>query len=266
MIINKLSSIPILIYHKIDPKNELGINSISPQQFEKQIQFLIENGYRTLTFADISSANVNTQKSIIITFDDGYESVYQHAYPLFMQAAYKAIVFPVTGYIGDWNHWDANLGGIRFRHLSWEQIMELSAAGWEIGSHSVNHRPLPYLNSRYLHQELNRSREVLQEMLNKEIKTFSYPFGMENKRVQTAAENAGYKLACKNISLNGVNGNVFSVSRIPVHKLDTVASLQKKLSIAAHPMERMKLSVLNWPARFTALYQILFRKQLSLEK
>lgn len=175
------------------------------------------------------------------------------------------MVFPVTGYIGDWNHWDANLGGIRFRHLSAEQLKELSAAGWEVGSHGVNHRPLPYLNSRYLDHELTRSRKILQNMLNTEINTFSYPFGMQNTRVQYAVKKAGYKFACKNISLNSAD-NSFSISRIPVHKFDTVASLQKKLAIASHPMERLKLSVLNWPARFTTLYQILFRKQLSLEK
>jgi len=201
-----------------------------------------------------------------MTFDDGYESVYKHAYPVLKQAGYKAVVFPVTGYIGDWNRWDANLGGIRFRHLSVEQIKELSRAGWEIGSHSAHHRPLPYLNGYYLDHELLRSREVLQDMLNKEIMTFSYPFGLQNSRVQKAVKKAGYKFACKNISLNGMTDNLLSISRIPVHKFDTLKSLQKKLSIASYPMERLKLSLLNWPARFTTLYQILFRKQLSLEK
>jgi peptidoglycan/xylan/chitin deacetylase (PgdA/CDA1 family) len=182
------------------------------------------------------------------------------------QASYKATVFPVTGYVGDWNRWDANLGGIRFRHLSTEQIKELSASGWEIGSHSVHHRPLPYLNGHNLDHELSRSRNVLQDMLNKEIMTFSYPFGLQNSRVQRAVKKAGYKFACKNISFNASIDDVLSISRIPVYKFDTVSSLQKKLSIASHPMERLKLSILNWPARFTTLYQILFRKQLSLEK
>lgn len=255
-----------MVYHKIDPKNEIGINSISPQRFERQIQFLADNDYRTLTFEDIRSSNGKSEKSIIITFDDGYDSVYNYAYPLLKQAGYRAVVFPITGYIGEWNHWDANLGGIRFRHLSVEQIQELSAAGWEIGSHSVNHRPLPYLNSRYLAHELVSSLEFLQTMLNKEIATFSYPFGVDNIRVRAAVKKAGYKFACKNISLNGDTDDLLSISRIPVYKFDKIGSLQKKLAITSHPVERMKLSLINWPARFTTLYQILFRKHLSLEK
>jgi peptidoglycan/xylan/chitin deacetylase (PgdA/CDA1 family) len=266
LIINTLRSIPILVYHKIDPKNEIGINTISPKRFEKQIQFLGDNGYQTLTFPEITSSGNKAQKRLIITFDDGYESVYEHAYPILKQAGYKAVVFPVTAYIGDWNYWDANLGGIRFRHLSAEQIRELSAAGWEVGSHSVHHRPLPYLNSSHLEWEVYHSRGVLQNVLNKVITTFSYPFGMQNLRVRRAAEKAGYKFACKNISLNGRTDDAFSISRIPVYKFDTIESFKKKLAIYSHPAEGMKLSLLNWPARFTTLYQILFRKQLFLEK
>lgn len=206
------------------------------------------------------------QKPVVITFDDGYESVYKHAYPILKQVGYKAVIFPVTGYIGDWNHWDANLGGIRFRHLSTDQIRQLSAAGWEIGSHGTHHRPLPYLNDHNLNRELLYSQKILKDMLSKAITTFSYPFGMHNLRVRRAAEKAGYKFACKNISFNGRTDDAFSISRIPVYKFDTVGSLKKKLAINYHPLERTKLLLLNWPARFTTLYQILFRKQLFLEK
>jgi peptidoglycan/xylan/chitin deacetylase (PgdA/CDA1 family) len=244
----------------------LGINTISPKQFRRQIRFLAENGYRTHTIDDILQNRADSRKSFVITFDDGYECIYKHAFPILKEAGFKAVVFLVAGYINEWNYWDANLGGIRFRHLSTDQIGELAAAGWEIGSHGVAHRPLSYLNSTRLNYELGHSREILENIVKKDITTLSYPFGMQNSRVQKAAERAGYKFGFKNISWNGTIDNLFSIPRIPVYKLDTIRALKKKLFISSFRSERAKLSILSWPARFTPIYQILFRKQISLEK
>lgn len=263
-IINILQSTPILVYHKIDPRNEIGINSISPNQFKEQIQFLVDNRYQTFTFKNILNSKQHSRR-LIITFDDGYESVYKYAYPILKEFGYKAVVFVIAGYINQWNSWDANLGGIKFRHLSGDQIKEMAMAGWEIGSHSVHHQPLPHLNRKRLYEEVTLSFKVLKEMTGNEISTFSYPFGMQNSRVQKAINDAGFKFGCRNISWNSGIDNLFSIPRIPVYKFDTIKTLQKKLELSANPFEKLKLFMLNWPARFTPLYQILFRKQLFLE-
>lgn len=243
----------------------MGINSISPRQFKKHIQFLVDQGYETHTFANLQS-NTIPSKPVIITFDDGYECVYKHAYPILRQAGFKAVVFVVAGYINDWNRWDTNLGKIRFRHLSADQIRGLSQAGWEIGSHSVNHRPLPYLNNNLLHSELTRSSQILKHITDKDIVSISYPFGIQNPRVQATAKKVGYRYACQNISWNGKKRNVFAIPRLPVYQFDTAGSLQKKLSIPTNISEKIKLSLFNFPSRFTPIYQILFRRYLFLEK
>lgn len=172
----------------------------------------------------------------------------------------------VAGYINDWNRWDTNLGKIRFRHLSADQIRELSQSGWEIGSHSVNHRPLPYLNTNLLHSELTYSSQILSSIINQNIDALSYPFGIQSPRVQSAAMGAGYRYACQNISLNGKVQNAFTIPRLPVYQFETTRSLQKKLSISTNISERIKLSLFNFPSRFTPIYQILFRRYLFLEK
>lgn len=176
------------------------------------------------------------------------------------------MVFVIAGYIGQWNSWDANLGGIKFRHLSRDQIKELVQAGWEIGSHSVHHQPLPHLNQKRLYEEVTDSLNILKKMTGDDISTFSYPFGMQNSRVQKAIKDAGFKFGCRNISWNTHFDNLLSIPRIPVYKFDTIKTLHKKLELAASPLEKLKLILLNWPARFTPLYQILFRKQIFLEK
>jgi peptidoglycan/xylan/chitin deacetylase (PgdA/CDA1 family) len=145
-------------------------------------------------------------------------------------------------------------------------LEELVQAGWEIGSHSVHHQPLPHLNQKRLLKEVTDSHKILKEMTGNDTSTFSYPFGMQNSRVQKAIKDAGFKFGCRNISWNPHFDNLLSIPRIPVYKFDTLKTLQKKLELAASLFEKLKLIVLNWPARFTPLYQILFRKHLFLEK
>lgn len=206
------------------------------------------------------------ENAVIITFDDGYESVYQNAYPVLKQAEYRAAVFVVSGFIGDWNLWDTNLGRIRYRHLSAEQIKELSREGWEVGSHGMRHRPLSYINNRDLHWELYRSREMLETIVEEPISSFAYPFGIHNVRVQRAVRDAGYKIACASIHWNGMNGNPYTIFRLPVYKCDHSRSLGRKLHLPTSPGEKARLLLLNFPARFAAIYQILFRHYLFLEK
>ena len=255
-----------MVYHKIDPRNEIGINSISPKRFREQVQFLVDNQYQTCTFEDIISSKKSHSKAIIITFDDGYESVFKYSYPILKEAGFKAVIFIITGYVGQLNNWDANLAGIQFRHLSIHQIELLVKDGWEIGSHSVNHRPLSYLNQKRLNDEIIHSFNELKKITKKDITSFSYPFGMQNSRVQKVVQQAGYKLACRNISGNNNCDNLLAIPRIPVYKFDTVRTLKRKLALIEYPLEKLKLLLLNWPGRFTPLYQILFRKHLFLEK
>jgi peptidoglycan/xylan/chitin deacetylase (PgdA/CDA1 family) len=125
---------------------------------------------------------------------------------------------------------------------------------------------LPYLNQKRLQDEVTSSFNELKKITDKDITTFSYPFGVQNRRVQKVIRQAGYKLACRNISGTDNCNNLFSIPRIPVYKFDTVQTLKRKLALSEYPLEKLKLLILNWPGRFTPLYQILFRKHLSLEK
>jgi len=74
--------IPILAYHKVDSQRELGITSISPKRFEKQIRFLKQNGYSGLSPCSLFCLSNGNDKQILITFDDGYEGIYKHVFPI----------------------------------------------------------------------------------------------------------------------------------------------------------------------------------------
>ena len=78
-------TIPILTYHKVTTKKEFGINNISPDRFETQIRTIIESGYTPITFKMLLKNDEKIpEKPIIITFDDGYQCVYNNIFPILL--------------------------------------------------------------------------------------------------------------------------------------------------------------------------------------
>ncbi len=73
--------VPVLAYHKVDSKKELGITLISPSKFERQIEFLKQSGYNSISPQSLFD-QIKSDKSVLITFDDGYEGIYNYAYPI----------------------------------------------------------------------------------------------------------------------------------------------------------------------------------------
>ncbi len=258
--IYKISQIPIITYHKICRQKEFGINVIDPIQFKKQMRFLHANNYRPITFKNVLTNNIPS-KPIIITFDDGYQSVFQYALPILREFNFQAVVFVISNYIGKDNTWDAKLSSKRFKHLNENEIALLTLAGIEIGSHGESHRALPFLNDDFIRKELEKSRNILHEITNQNIISLAYPFGMQNKRIQNIAKLSGYKFGCINLWGDRQKENPFCLKRIPIYRMDYLSSLQNKLSNGwKNRIELIKLKILSSPAILTPLYQKYLKK------
>lgn len=257
--------IPILTYHKIDTQNELGINVISPQNFHDQMRFLNKQGYRTITFRDILIDNI-PEKPVIITFDDGYHSVYEEALPILEKFNFTAVIFIISHFVGKWNTWDANLVKILFRHLNSHQILQMSAYGIEIGSHGVTHKAFTFLNDREIHAELIQSRERIKDICGKEPITFAYPFGIQNFDIQQKISKAGYLFGCVNLWGFTKEFNPLCIRRIPVYRLDSLNAFKNKLVKGwRHQIELAKLRTFSSPAFLTPIYQKYFKKNSRSE-
>lgn len=259
-----LSKTPILMFHKIDPRLEFGINALSPSRFKMHVDWLHSQGFHAITFHDILSNRALPEKTVIITFDDAYESVYHHAFPILADAGFRAIVYVITNYIGKLNTWDMNLGGICFRHMSARQLAEISEKGWEIGSHTCTHRALTRLNESQLKREFSKSFQQLSTLTPRPVISVAYPFGMQGGQVQQAAKSAGYKFACGSIR-GTTSQNLFSLCRIPVYQFEKVTALKRKLQASLPSLERTKLTILGYPAQLTPLYQRFFKPELFLD-
>ena len=262
-----LSRTPVLTYHKIDPRNEFGINALGPEKFRQQMQLLYEEGIQPITFQDLLYQKELPGKTVIITFDDAYESVFQHALPILAQFGFRAVIYVIGGFIGKLNTWDVNPGGIRFRHMTAEQIQAVAAQGWEVGAHTMTHRALTRLNSRILAKELGESQKLLQDLCQQKIISLAYPFGLQNLEVRAIAGHFGFVFACQGIRARQGASNRMMLLRIPVYQLESLESFRKKLRWPQMPIaQKLKLAALSWPANLTPFYQRFFRRELFLDK
>ena len=224
----------------MDSRFEFGVTRVTPGQFKRHIELLVKMGLKPCSLG--SYLHEPSQDKVAITFDDAYESVYTYAYPVLKEWGGGFTVFPVANYVGGWNEWEVNLGGLKFRHLSWTQMREMD--GIEVGSHTLTHRCLLKLPQNELMRELADSKKSIEDSWGKEVKYLSLPFGRYDERVLEAARETGYEAVC---SLNpdcGYDG--FVVGRCGVYLLDSVWSLKNKLGYGRFQgFERWKLRFFN---------------------
>jgi peptidoglycan/xylan/chitin deacetylase (PgdA/CDA1 family) len=219
-----------LVYHRVADGFDWSITRQSISQFERGIRFLHDRGYRSVGPDEpIDPAEGHDAKRLVITFDDGYEDVYSHAFPILGKFGFNACVFLVTGYVGREDDWDYHVGGKRKKHLSWEQIAEMAQAGFEFGSHTVNHPDLTRISKRFVRYELRRSKETLEQELGQRVNLLSYPFGRYNQDVEEEAQKAGYLKAYTICSRPDGKSGEFSKPRKGVYLLDSPLSMRIKL-------------------------------------
>jgi peptidoglycan/xylan/chitin deacetylase (PgdA/CDA1 family) len=197
-----LSDTLVLCYHAVSERWPAPL-SVTPQAFERQLALLRRRGYEGVTFGDAVFGG-SAPKTLAVTFDDAYLSVLEVARPILDRLGLPATVFVPTDWPGRGEpmHWpgiDQWMGG-EFEHelrpLTWEQLAELHAQGWEIGSHTRSHPHLTTLDDAALAEELRESRAECERRLGHPCTTIAYPYGDYDSRVSTTAGQAGYEAAC----------------------------------------------------------------------
>jgi len=228
------AAVPILAYHKVDGRFELGGTRVTPAQFARQMRWLKRNGYTAVTLSRAAElmrgGAAGHAKHVCLTFDDAYEGLYDHALPVLRECGFVATVFALSDFVGAENTWDINWLGLRFRHLSWDQMRRMQAAGIEFGSHGASHRDLRFLSDAELARETAGSKRLLEQGLGAAVTAFCYPFGRYDARVVAAVRQAGYAAAC---SLAPARSNratdLFALRRCSVYLTDAVWDIRAKV-------------------------------------
>lgn len=171
---------------------------LSPNRFEKMMRWFVTFGYKTAAPAQWLKDDL-PKKRIFLTFDDGYDDLYEHLLPLAIEHHLTPVIFLVADHIGASNRWDQQSGLRPRKLLSWPQIREMQKHGIEFGSHTLTHPYLPDLPQDQLLCEVVESKCRLEDALGIEISTLAYPYGGVDRRVRSAVAEAGYKLAFTNL-------------------------------------------------------------------
>lgn len=185
-----------LMLHSIaEPQSpEESTYYIAPEGFHRFMRWFHHAGYKTASIEQWIQDCV-PDKHVLLTFDDGYDDLYEHLLPLVLQYRYKPLIFLVADRIGQSNMWDQT-SGLRLRKLlTLSQIREMQSFGVDFGSHTMTHPWLPDVSDAQLHREVLDSKSRLEDMLGVEITSFAYPYGGVDMRVRSAVAAAGYKAA-----------------------------------------------------------------------
>jgi peptidoglycan/xylan/chitin deacetylase (PgdA/CDA1 family) len=162
--------------------------TVAPADFAAQMRWLRRHGFHAITqhqlFAALEQTGRLAPKPIVITFDDGYRDVLDHAAPVLHRLRMPATVYVIT---------ERLIGAPDF--LTPAMLRRLERLGGEIGSHTVTHAELTDLSDARALSELVRSRKALEQRLGHPVQWLAYPCGAVDDRVAALAERAGYVLA-----------------------------------------------------------------------
>lgn len=203
----------VLMYHMISehlPKNQSKFNRlrVKPNEFEKQLIWLKEKGFKSFTLSELVKLENIPEKSIVLTFDDGYEDNFANAFPLLKKYNFKATIYIVLNRFE--NNWamdkDLNQASGELnseKMLSNEQIKEMLDSGLiEIGSHTLDHVNLPKLTKEEKEEQVIKSKKQIEDIFNIRCESFAYPFGFYDKDSVKIVNEANYTNATTTV--NGV--------------------------------------------------------------
>jgi peptidoglycan/xylan/chitin deacetylase (PgdA/CDA1 family) len=157
-------------------------------------------GYTPITFSDyqlfVEGKLTLPAKPIIITFDDGYLDTLENAIPILLELNMRAVIFVMGDRKLKSARWDELDDFDSCPLMSDEQVRTIQEMGFEIGAHSLDHFPLTVLSEEDIEYEVTRSKEAIENVLEKSIQTFSYPYGSVDERVKRIVSDSGFLFAC----------------------------------------------------------------------
>lgn len=223
-------SIPILCYHQFTRSNEAAHRLELPaRDFEDQLRYLSNAGYEFLSFADVAAIMEQQrpvpERAVVLTIDDGYESVYDVAWPLLQQYNARATLFIYTDFIG---------AGAA---LDWAQLKEMGASELiEIESHGKSHASLARIPedqseesySLRLVDEISGSEAAFMANLGRAPRFLSYPYGNSSRVIADLLRDSGYDLAATvTRGTNGSFADPFLLHRTMIYSDHTLSDLKK---------------------------------------
>ena len=212
----------ILQYHHVSTDTPAS-TSISPEHFQNHISYLRENNFNIMRLEDVlnslQSGGQLPDKTAVITFDDAYQSIYTHAFPVLKEAKWPFTIFVSTGQVSAYSE----------SFLSWEQLRELGSHGATLANHTVNH---PYLLSKNeeespeewlnrINDEIINAEEVIKKETGQSHRLLAYPYGEYNPDIQQLVSNLGFSAFGQQSGPINENSDFTALPRFPLSGIYT---------------------------------------------
>jgi peptidoglycan/xylan/chitin deacetylase (PgdA/CDA1 family) len=189
----------ILCYHGVGPSTarlDPGFLRVRPEIFRRQVELLRAAGAEFVTVSELvarSGGRIPPPGLVALTFDDGMDDNHAVVLPLLRELDIPATVYVATGLIGQPNPWMGEGSGARM--MTHDELLDLVAAGFELGAHSVTHPDLSILDFAGCLREVGESKRALERLLGAEVRTFAYPFCRYGPAAVEAVRAAGFAAA-----------------------------------------------------------------------
>lgn len=187
--------VPIFTYHRFADNCDSPL-CLPARIFDQQMKYLKENGYRVISIGELLEfllyRNSLPKRSVVISIDDGYRSVYNIAWPILKKYAFRATLFIYTDFVG-----------VSKNAITWDQLREMKKSGFEIGSHTMSHCDLTRQNKGEdtqaymfrIEKELSMSKQIIDKKLKQNTILLAFPYGRYNQEVLDMCKRLGYKIA-----------------------------------------------------------------------
>ena len=216
-------SLPILTFHSLDDRS--SVISFSPRVFLRGMARLYESGYQTLSLLEavdyLRRDAPFPGRSFVITFDDGYQTVYDEAFPVLQRYGMSATVFLTVGEKGAVQPGN-RLPSLEGRSmLAWHEIQEMQRWGIEFGAHTLTHPNLTRLPRDQIEAEVCGSKVIIEDALSTPVSCFTYPDGHYDRR---SCEIVRQHFACAcsvKLGLITARSDLYTLERVDAYYLRT---------------------------------------------
>ena len=197
------------MYHRFE-ENKYPSTNIRINAFKKHIELIKKSGIRFVNPSNFENElnNNKTERKILITIDDGYQSFYKNAWPILKKNEIPFILFVSTREVG------------KRGYMSWENIREIEKYDFvEIGNHSHTHDYLVDFEVQEIKDDLKTSIKIFKKELGKNSSFFSYPFGEYSSNLKNIVIDLGFKFAFgQHSGVTDYTKNLFEMPRFPINE------------------------------------------------